>query len=450
MDGEHGLPTLIGVTTAPLLSADGAIRAGKGYDPTTQLYCSDVPDIAPMTPMTPMRSEAEAGLRFIRDRFKTFPFADAIRKLEASRGVEVVDQGSPPGEDESALILGLMTAVCRPSLALAPGLLITAPAISGAGSGKGLLARAVSIVAFGTHPKAFTPGSERHELDKRLAAELVEASPVLFIDNANGMTLNSSALASVMTEQPARVRILGQTKMALLNSSAFVVATGNALAVSEDLARRFIECRLDAKCEDPEARPFPPGFLEEIARARQKLLAAALTIWRWGRINAGEVVSGKPLGSFETWSEWCRDPLLALGCSDPVVRIADAKYRDPRRQETVELFKTWWECHRDRRVKASDLDQRVTKIIDPKERGRQFVAWQLGKLSGTTVGGFVLTSHKGLGKWSHMVYALQKNDPQTSDDPEHRGHRGHRGTGTEDAADPAPDTTSTVLATVDL
>ena len=38
----------------------------------------------------------------------------------------------------------LQTAVCRPSLPLAPGALYTAPEVSGAGSGKGLLVRATS------------------------------------------------------------------------------------------------------------------------------------------------------------------------------------------------------------------------------------------------------------------------------------------------------------------
>jgi hypothetical protein len=36
-----------------------------------------------------------------------------------------------------------MTAVCRAFLHLAPGLMLAAPQISGSGSGKGLLARAI-------------------------------------------------------------------------------------------------------------------------------------------------------------------------------------------------------------------------------------------------------------------------------------------------------------------
>src|SRR5262249_27459242 len=153
----------------------------------------------------------------------------------------------------------------------------------------------------GLQPRAFTMGGETHELDKRLAAELIEAQPGLFLDNANGAALRSDTLASVLTERPARVRLLGKTQMVSLNSTAFIAVTGNGLTVSEDLARRFVYCELDAHCEDPESRPFRSGFLNEINQRRAELLTALLTIWRWGRQNIADLDRGKPLGSFEDW-----------------------------------------------------------------------------------------------------------------------------------------------------
>ena len=123
--------------------------------------------------------------------------------------------------------------------------------------------------------------------------------------------------------------------MVLLNSTAFIAVTGNGLTVTEDLARRFISCELDARCEDPESRPFTSGFLKDIERQRAELLAAVLTIWRWGRQNAVRLTRGKPLGSYEMWAEWCRDPLLTLGCRDPVERIKSLKANDPRRQADI-------------------------------------------------------------------------------------------------------------------
>src|SRR5258708_14690844 len=109
-------------------------------------------------------------------------------------------------------------------------------------------------------------GAEGQEREKRHAAELSEAQQALFRDNANGVALRSDTLASVLTERPARVRLLGQTRMVPLNSTAFIAVTGNGLTVSEDLARRFIPCQLDARCEDPELRHFGSGFLDQIER----------------------------------------------------------------------------------------------------------------------------------------------------------------------------------------
>jgi putative DNA primase/helicase len=424
MAGEWDLPPLAGISTAPLLSADGNVRVADGYDPETALWCCHIPMLT--LPPRPSRTDAGAALRRLRKAFRTFPFGDASRRWDTSHGVEMVDLLEPPGRDESAFLVALMTAVCRPSLWLAPGMLFTAPAVSGAGSGKGLLVRAICAIAFSIRPRAFTTGGERHELDKRLAAELIEAQPALFLDNANGVTLRSDTLASVLTERPARVRVLGETRMVPLNSAAFVALTGNGLTVTEDLARRFILCELDARCEDPETRPFAAGFLEDIERRRSELLTAALTIWRWGRQNT--LTHGKPLGSFERWAEWCRDPLVALGCRDPVERIEELKASDPRRQRVAELFRAWWEHHRAAPMKVNDLADPVKAIADPQERGRQYLATFVSGLAGTHAAGFVLTHQKPAGKWTAATYAL--TGAASTDPAGHRTHRTRRPDGT--------------------
>jgi putative DNA primase/helicase len=404
--GEWNLPPLAGVTTSPLLSQDGFVRVADGYDPPTSLWCCGVPEVR--ISAQPSRADAEHALWKLRYAFRTFPFADSSRIWDAKLGVELIDLAKPPGIDESAFLVGLLTAVCRSSLWLAPALALIAAAVSGAGSGKGLLVRAICAIAFGTRPRAFTSGSEPQELDKRLAAELVEAQPVLFLDNVNGVALRSDTLASVLTERPARVRLLGVTRMVPLNSSAFIAITGNGLTLTEDLARRFITCELNAGCEDPESRPFRPGFLEEIEQKRGELLPATLTIWRWGRQNASQLPRGKPLGSFETWAEWCRDPLIALGCRDPIERVESIKAHDPRRQRIVEFFEAWWPHHGTDPVKASQLAEAVRVIADPQERGRQYVATFVARLAGTHAAGFVLSRQEGAGKWTAATYALKQ------------------------------------------
>lgn len=404
---EWGLPPLAGISTSPLLEFDGTVRDSEGYAPDRQLWCSNIPALS--LQRRPTDGDADAALRKLRHSFRTFPFADAVRKSDGSPTVEVVDLDQPPALDESAFLMALLTATCRSSLTLAPGLVLRAPLISGAGTGKGLLVRAISAIAFGINSEPFTAGENRNELDKRLVATLVRAVPVVFLDNFNGRMLKSDLLAQVLTEGPVVIsRQLGATCMLPLRSNAFIAVTGNGVTIAEDLARRFIVCELDAHCEDPEQRDFPEGFLADILHRRSELLTAALTIWRWGRQNTAKLKAGRPFGSFEQWAAWVRDPLLSLGVRDPVERINAIKASDPDRRKIAEFFDTWLTHHGEGPVAAADLAEPVRKIIDPQGHGRQFVAAELARLANTRLGGFVLTQQKPSGKCGRATYAVQR------------------------------------------
>jgi putative DNA primase/helicase len=211
--GEWNLRVLAGITTAPVLAADGSIRDVEGYDAETGLWCCKVPKLD--VPERPSFADAQTALRRLRATFTTFPFADAVRQHDPYFNVDVVDLAKPAARDESAFLVALLTAICRPSLWLAPGFLNEAPALSGAGTGKGLLVRSICAVAFGIRPRAFTAGHDRQELEKRIAADLVQAAPTLFLDNVNGAVLRSDTLATAITERPARVRVFGELSMAV-------------------------------------------------------------------------------------------------------------------------------------------------------------------------------------------------------------------------------------------
>src|SRR6185437_9621234 len=79
------LPSLNGITSAPILFEDGSIHLEPGYEFRTGLWCEgvvgDSPD-APDAPYAlcypvPTRENAESALRRIRQAFRTFPFADS-------------------------------------------------------------------------------------------------------------------------------------------------------------------------------------------------------------------------------------------------------------------------------------------------------------------------------------------------------------------------------------
>jgi hypothetical protein len=405
---EWNLPVLNGIASAPLLHEDGSIHAADGYDASTGLWCENVPDLSGLVPERPTRDQAATALLTLRTTFRTFPFADAVMIQPEAMPVPVVDTSLPPAADESGFLVGLMTAAARSSLHLAPGMLLTAAPMSGAGAGKGLLARCTCAIAFGRAPHAVTSGATAEETEKRIATELMEGAPTLFLDNLNNQAFKSDLLASAITERPARVRLLGKSQSVPLNATAFIVLTGNGLTVSEDLARRFVTVALDPRTEDPEARAFTGDLLTDVIARRAELLASLLTIWRWGR-QAGETLKpGRALGSFGQWGRWVRDPLLALCCQDPAERIGEAKTRDQRRVRVAELFSVWWDKHRDYAMQAKDLHEEVRALLDPQNRGRQFQAAELGRMDGTRIAGLVMTRVKSTARWSVATYALQK------------------------------------------
>jgi hypothetical protein len=413
--GEWRLPPLNGITTTPLLDDDGTIRSVAGYDVATGVWCDGVPDVGRLVPLHPTQKQAAAALLRIRKTFRAFCFADAKTVIEAGgpyKGIVCVDTSHPPGQDESSFLAALLTAVCRPRLWLAPGLAMRGAPFSGSGSGKGKLARAICTIAFGVAPAALTAGETKEELEKRIAACLIEGGPAILLDNMNNMSFKSAQLESAITERPTRVRPLGHSKTVPLCATAMIILNGNGLSLSTDMARRCLTANFDAGMEDAETRDFKTDFLAEVREGRLGLLADMLTIWRWGRQT--ELKSGKPLGSYEQWGVWVRDPLLALGCADPVEQLLEGKRRDSAREYVGAIFEKWWVHHKDSPMQTSQLDPDVTHLIDPKdEHGRQYIASYVARLVGTRPAGFVLTCKPPNTKWGRYTYQMQEVEPHS-------------------------------------
>lgn len=415
--GEWQLPRLAGITTAPLLRGDGDIRVTEGYDPETGLWCVNVPKLE--VPARPTEDQARAALEeTLRPAFRTFPFADSKRVWDPNLGLELVDLTKPPGLDESSFLCGLMTAACRPCLHLAPGLMLVAAQISGSGSGKGLLVRAIGLIAFGLQPSGFTPGKGEGELEKRLGADFLAGGPMVFISNVNDAVLRSETLEDAMTERPFKVRLFGTLKMAELDAAPFIVVNGNALTPSRDLVRRFpMFVGLDAKMESPALRrfPLPDGdFLADIQRRRRELQSAVMTIWRFGRQNADALKPGQALGSYSTWERWCRDPLLVLGCRDPVERVTELTSADPLRQNVVGIFIAWNKHHGGKAMVAKDLHEEVKKLIDPPDGVLQRITPRLAKLNRTRLAGFEFSADKDPRRpRDPTTYTLKNLDPES-------------------------------------
>ncbi len=412
LKGEWELPPLEGISTAPLLTNDGGIGTAEGYDPVSSLWCTKIPQVS--VSERPSEADAKEALHTLRRAFRTFAFADAPRKLEKMSGangqtleVEVVDLEQNPARDESTLLVALLGAVCRPSLHLAPAIMVNAAQLSGSGSGKGLLLCGVSVIAFGVPPWRFTKGGSKgnpEELEKRVCAALLGAHPFLLLENVNNAVLQSETLESVLSDRPCRTRLFNTLEMVELYSTALIGMTGNALTPGRDLVRKVIVTSFDARTEVPALRKFPlatEAWLAHIKARRGELLSAALTIWRFGRQQeqTGCLAAGEAFGSYEQWCRWCRDPLMMLGCKDPVVQIHELREADPQRENLAEIYTTWWECHANKWVSpatrlptgAEPLAAAVREIInaDGKTSTPQALRTFLNKLHKNRSAGFV-------------------------------------------------------------
>src|SRR5207302_3646705 len=62
-----------------------------------------------------------------------------------------------------------------------------------------------------------------------------------------------------------------------------------------------------------------------------------------------------PLGSFADWSKWVRDPLLWLGCVDPVDAMGEVRREDPKLSALAGVLEQWSIVIDDRRVTAREV-----------------------------------------------------------------------------------------------
>jgi len=420
LTSEQLLPVITGTTTGPILRANSEICCAPGFDAATGLFVCDAPTLT--LPERPTKEDAKEALRQLRAAFRTFAYADGIfKEVELEVGgkqvaTPVVDLDLNPGNDESAFLHALLTAPCRSVLWLAPAFVYRSPSISGSGVGKGLLAKAPSVIAFGEGPQTASLG-KNEEFDKGLTALLLRGGHSILIDNLNALILRSDVLCSALSERPAFLRIMGLGKLAPVNSTALISITGCGLNVGRDLVRRTIVGDLDAKIEDPEQREFKAGFLDDIRARRIELLQYVFTILRWGRQNPDALTHGKALGSFDQWCSWVRDPLLTLGCPDPVARLAELKVKDPDRIDILGIFQKWWEHHEDDWTAAARLNDEVVQLLlHGRKFSRQRINSEVRQLIGTRIADYVLEEKKSeTSKWAAAEFRLTAtaHAPQT-------------------------------------
>jgi hypothetical protein len=294
--GTWPFPGLAGLIEAPALRPDGTVITEPGYDRATGIFYRPTAALrVPPIPHHPTRAEVDDALALLREPFCDFPYVD-----EADR--------------TNALAL-LLTPLLRPAIAGPVPLALVGATQQG--TGKGLHAEMVAIVATGRGAVMSPMTRSDDEMQKQLYANLLAGEAVIVFDNVDGR-IYSPALARALTASEFGGRILGESRAPGLPQRATWIATGNALQLGGDMARRCYPINLDAKMSQPWQRTGfrHPNLLEWVREQRGALIAAALTLAR-GWYAAGKPPPQSPIiGGFESWCRWVGGILAFAGARD--------------------------------------------------------------------------------------------------------------------------------------
>lgn len=295
-----------------------------------------------------------------------------------------------------------------------PLVAIDAPA---PGSGKGLYAESCGILIAGTSPAVMSDTPNEEELRKRITAVLRDLSPVILLDNI-GRRLASPTLAAALTAPIWKDRLLGQSQTVELPNRALWLATGNNLDFNNELVRRTIAIRLDARVDRPWERS---GFRHDplipwVRCHRHELVWALLVLVQHWRACGRPAWSGRAFGSFEAWSAVVGGILQAAGI-EGFLANREEQYRraDSDTEDWRAFVSAWWAKHGAVAVKTSDLhqlalaDELLPSILagvrgDSSERAvKTRLGLALKQRRDRQIGGFFL---RGLGQDSHTKGAL--------------------------------------------
>ncbi len=392
---ERGLKRLTALVTAPTLRPDGSLITQPGYDATSGLLIDVDPDDLVSAPDEPDWLDALIAAETLMRPFRYFPFVTDL--------------------DRSVLLAALVSAVIRPALPTCPGFGIDAPT---AGTGKTLLAQCVAALATGKRIAPYPPLRQDDEAEtrKRIGTALQSGDRVIIWDNIVG-TFESASLAMALTGEGFADRVLGEHRRTSAPNRTLFLFTGNNLTLNgQDIIRRILKCRLDAKCEMPHLRTFDADPLAEVVANRQALVAAALTIVRaW--VRSGDNPTPSVLGSFELWDRFVRQPIAWLK-TQGVPRMADVAESikvnatvDLERDTLGRLYEAWvavfgvgtWVPVRDLvtaldgLVAENDAFAAAFLEIAPSVRSGVAIGKFLGHRRGRISGGLVLERRRDTG-----------------------------------------------------
>ncbi len=397
-----GIPTLLGISEAPILQQDGTLLAESGYDANTRLYVEGrfsqivLPDEICL-------KQAQEAAQLLLEPFREFPFVE-------------------PRLDQAVLLAYMFTLALRPQLTTSPLFCISATT---PGSGKGLVIEAANYLVRGRDAATMPPvqgGAGEDESRKRITALLIQGVASINLDNWT-KPIGGESMNALLTTAEWTDRVLGASTTVSLPNRITLAATGNNLSVRGDTTRRAVLILLDPGVERPELREFEQeDLLGHIARNREALLTALFTILKAYQ-QAGHPGSQKKLlGRFEQWTAAVCGPIRWMGYPDPLETQERLRAQDPEAEKLELLLSAWFDLAGTDWKTVGDIigatEEGFNSVSTPDQRShlrdglveaapdgrgkinRLKLGWYLKHFTGRVVGGFRLEKKPKTGKKS--------------------------------------------------
>jgi hypothetical protein len=328
------LPALIGISRQPYFrEQDGQLITDPGYDATSKRY--GVFDGKAYSFPEPTRAAAEAALALLNELLIEFSF--------------------PTEHDKSAALSAIFTAVTRPSLNLAPAFHVRAPA---SGSGKSYLCDLIGQFATPGESQSVSYPTTSEEATKSMLSALLSGPAVIEFDDMATDWIPHGVINRILTSETITDRILGVSKMATVSTRTLILGSGNNVGPIRDLSRRVLTIHLDTRSATPATIQYKGLPIDQVKANRESYITAVLTI-----ILAWQV-AGKPKAKVDNivsysgdWSNYCRQPLLWLGLTDPATTLLDQLKNDPDAEKLSDLMTEWYR-------EFGSIPVTVRKVVD--------------------------------------------------------------------------------------
>ena len=311
-DREH-LQTLTGIAHQPYFDANDQLVTTPGFNAATGVYACFGAETYSIS--APTVEDAQHCLMMLKAELSEFEFEKP--------------------EDLSAAICAMLTAVIRAGLPLAPAFNISA---ASSGSGKSFLASLIVLFATPLRPYVTSYPTSATEAAKVILAMLLEKPPVILFDDMQTDWKPFGAINAALTSHTTTGRVLGTSATATARTNSLFLGTGNNTGPIKDLRRRVVTMRLAPKST---MRKFGRNPQKQISKHRSVYVGFALTIIQAFLLHSERDDTLTPIGSYEAWSRFCREPLIWLGEPDPASSLIN-QVKDNTDNEALAIFLNLW------------------------------------------------------------------------------------------------------------